>query len=242
LPESLSNTHLKNRLLGAGILVFAAVIVIPLFLGDPKHGAEQESMPVKSTEFESRIQPLPNSDSAQQNASNAIDAEDKGLVLKKLSGPPVSTSDLPKQVDIQPLRLDEEIARADPVAKVAKTTAKTTTTTTAPTPRPAAKKSVAKNASTPKASAPKASAGDLKAGWVVQAGIFSKPENAVAIAGILKNNGYAPNVSNAKASFGNAKRVWIGPFVSKSEAQAISRRLEQQTGNGGYVAAYPFKS
>ena len=211
--------------------MFAAVIVIPLFLGDPKYEAEQETMPVISTEFESRIQPLSDSDSAQQNASNANNTEDKGLVLKKLSSPPVSTSDLPKQMDIQPLRLDEEIARVDPAAKVVKTA------TPATAPKPAAEKSVAK-----KPSAPKANTRDLKAGWVVQAGIFSKAENAVAIAGILKNNGYAPNVSNAKASFGNAKRVWIGPFASKSEAQAISRRLEQQTGNGGYVAAYPFKS
>ncbi len=242
MPESLSNTQLKNRLLGAGILVFAAVIIIPLFLGEPKHAVDPESLPAKSTTFESRIQPLPDNDPSQQNVAGADDAgdsKDEGVVLKKLDKSTTSTSKSAKKVDIQPLRLDKLITGADTAPKVEKQAVAA--------PTPATKKTAVTKASTQKASTAKESVakkgtGDLKSGWVVQAGIFSKPENAVAIAGILKNNGYAPNVSNAKASFGNAKRVWIGPFASKGEAQAISRQLEQQTGNGGYVAAYPFKS
>lgn len=225
------------------MLVFAAVIIIPLFLGEPKQAGEVESLPDKSTKFESRIQPLPGSDPAQQNVAGENDVEGSdggGLVLKKLDSSPISTSNSTTQVDIQPLRLDKLTAKADPAPKVAKQAA------TAPTPATTSgsttKKAVAAKASTAKANTVKESALELNSGWAVQAGIFSKPENAVAIAGILKNNGYAPNVSNAKASFGNAKRVWIGPFASKGEAQAISKRLEQQTGNGGYVAAYPFKS
>ncbi len=156
--------------------------------------SEPATLPGKSDKFQSRIQPFPDSDTAQQNVTSATNAEvsdGEGLVLKKLVDTPTSTSDLPKQVDIQPLRLDKVNASVDSTPKVAKQ----------PTAAPASKNS----------------ASDLKSGWVVQAGIFSKPENAVAIAGILKNNGYAPNVSNAKASFGDAKRVWIGPFASKSE-------------------------
>jgi DedD protein len=239
LSEPLSNTQLKNRLLGAGILVFVAVIVIPLFLGEPKYVVVEEPVPPKSNEFESKIQPLPENVPAPQNvveSGNNETSESAGLVLKKLDNQQAPASDKPEQVVIQPLRLDKLTATA-PAPKASKQ----------PVPKAEAK-AVSRKAPEkskpvrPKTTTAPAQVAKIKSGWAVQAGIFSKPENAQAIAQILKNNGYTPNISDARASFGKAKRVWIGPFAQKSEAQAISKRLEQKTGNGGYVAVYPFKS
>lgn len=242
MSEPLSNIQLKHRLLGAGILVFVAVILIPLFLGDPKYVTEEEVPPPESGKFESKIQPLPGTVPASPSVAESAGSETSaggGLVLKKLDSQRASAPKNSEQVIIQPLRLDTLTPQSEPIAKVAKKS----------TPEPKAKaepKKLVSTKSTPekpktiKKKQPKAK--KIESGWVVQAGIFSKPENASAIAGILKSNGYAPNISDAKASFGKAKRVWIGPFAKKSEAQSVSKRLEQQTGNGGYVAAYPFKS
>jgi DedD protein len=224
LSEPLSNTQLKIRLLGAGILVVFAVILIPLFLGEPKYVTEEVEVP-KSAEFESKIQPLPGSvqktEESMQAQKNDI-TNSGGLVLKKLDNDQPLKSENSKQVTIQPLQLNN------------------VTSTSSSTPE----KTVAKKAvpAKSKPEVPEVVETKIKSGWAVQAGIFSKTENARAIAEILKNNGYAPNISDAKASFGKVKRVWIGPFASKTEAQAVSKRLEQQTGDGGYVATYPFKS
>jgi DedD protein len=239
LSEPLSNTQLKNRLLGAGILVFVAVIMIPLFLGEPKYAAEQEPVPPKSNKFESKIQPLPENVPAPQNVveSDSNEAsESAGLVLKKLDNRQAPASGKSDQVVIQPLRLDK-LNTTDPAPKARKQ----------PAPAPKAKPVVEQAPVKSKPDKPKTvpaptQVAKVKSGWAVQAGIFSKPENAQAIAQILKNNGYMPNISDARASFGKARRVWIGPFAQKSEAQAISKRLEQKTGDGGYVAVYPFKS
>jgi len=242
LSKSLSNTQLKKRLLGAGLLVLLAVILIPLFLGEPKYVEAPDSEEPQSTSFESRIQPLPGNPVTADSeiGSNTDEAEQSGgLVLKKLD----SEDAVGKQsepVVIQPLRLDTVTSGTTKSAKTA--VAK---------PR-VDKPRAAKQATTPparvvkKTAAPKKSTKTaretISSGWAVQAGIFSKSANAKAIAENLKKSGFKPNISDAKASFGKARRVWIGPFASKSEAQAVSRKLEKKIGDGGYVAAYPFKS
>ena len=82
----------------------------------------------------------------------------------------------------------------------------------------------------------------ITSGWAVQVGIFSKKANADAFAATLRGDGYRPKVSDAKNSSGKTnKRVWLGPFATKPEAQTISKKFEKQTGNDGYVAPYPFK-
>jgi len=224
-------------LLGAGILVFVAVVMIPLFLGEPKNVAVQEPVPPKSNEFESKIQPLPENVSAPQDTAgsgNNEASESAGLVLKKLDNQQTPASDKPEQVVIQPLRLDK-LDTANPGPKASKQPVPKAKAVTKQAPA----QSKPEKSKTASAQIPVA---NIKSGWAVQAGIFSKPENAQAIAQVLKNNGYTANISDARASFGKAKRVWIGPFAKKSEAEAISKRLEQKTGDGGYVAAYPFKS
>jgi len=233
LSENLSNTQLKHRLLGAGILVLIAIIVIPLFLGDPNYVAETEPEASKNTAFESRIQPLPDEVKSKQEPDASENAQGGGLVLKKLDSEQPASAEKSKQVVIQPLRLDKSDSKAAAKPEmVNEAVAKAKPQAVAKKATPAKKSS----------SSVKPVAKKVSSGWAVQAGIFSKSVNARAIADILKSNGYAPNISDAKASFGPAKRVWIGPFASKSEAQTVSKRLEQQTGNGGYVAVYPFKS
>jgi DedD protein len=235
LSEPLSNTHLKYRLLGAGILVLLAVILIPLFLGEPKYVTEEVETP-KSAEFESKIQPLPGSvqitEEPMQAQKNDITNSD-GLVLKKLDNDQPVKSENSKQVTIQPLQLNNVTSESS------RATEKSVAKQQAPKSKAVTQKAVPVKS---KPQVPELVETKIKSGWAVQAGIFSKTENARAIAEILKNNGYAPNISDAKASFGKVKRVWIGPFASKTEAQAVSKRLEQQTGEGGYVATYPFKS
>ena len=255
MSDSLSHTQLKKRLLGAGILVLIAAMFVSLFESEPKQSLEQGKTEENSG-FQSRIQPLEMpAETLVEDQLTPLEVDDSGMVLKKLAPlQPVdrevaSTAEQPvKPVDIQPLRRDGS------TAPLPGKTAKTPVAKTPPkkvAPKPASKKVTKKPAKkqvAPKkvASAPKKTSsqkpGSIRSGWAVQAGVFSKPANADSIAKILRSKGHRPQVTNTKTSTGRAKRVWLGPYATKAEARAVSKRLEQQTGNGGYVAPYPFKS
>ncbi len=220
------------------MLVMAAVVLIPLFLGDPKYVEAPESVPLKSTKFESRIQALPGTvQSLQSNEESSTKAapENGGLVLKKLDNQQTTADEKTRQIDIQPLRLDKLGTESNPQPKTVKKVAET--------PAPKAKSVVNKSAPEMTSStAVQPAVQTITSGWAVQTNIFSSSENAKKFSVTLKNNGYKPNISDASVASGKAWRVWVGPFASKSEARAISKRLEQQMGIEGYVRAYPFQS
>ncbi len=235
MSESLSNLQLKKRLLGAAILVMVAAILIPFLLGEPKQ-MEAPAHQVASTEFQSKIQPLNRVPEAQQvpAVTAAQEAADNStLVLKKIGQiQPLdhrTESSAGEAVKIEPLKLNTLNSSNKPATKAVST------------PKPATKVAKKKPAKKPAPVAAKPAA--LKSGWAVQVGIFSQKKNAEAFAKTLRGDGYRPKISDAKTSSGKVnKRVWLGPFASKTEAKSKSKKFEQQTGNDGYVAPYPFKS
>jgi len=232
--------------------VLIAAMFVPFFIGEPKQSQEQAE-PEENTGFQSRIQPLEMpAETLVEDQLMPLEVDDSGQVLKKLAPidrDAVAATEQPANpVDIQPLRRDGSAA---PVPKkavekpVAKAPVKKAPPKKASSPPKQVAKQPAKKQAAPKkvASAPKkTSSKRISSGWAVQAGVFSKPANADSIAKILRSKGHRPQITNTKTSSGRAKRVWLGPYATKSEARAVSKRLEQQTGNGGYVAPYPFKS
>ena len=253
MSETLTNTQLKQRILGAGILVLLAAVLIPMFLGDPKYVAEEGEQKEETAVFESKIQPLPGSAEDGNTLTDAQkgDVESSGgLVLKKLDADaPRKTrkgTAQPKDVVIKPLDMKEAVSGTEPPKQ--QVAAPKPEPAPAPKPKPAAPKKVAQPAPAKKASPTpskqpaQASKSAVTRGWVVQAGVFGKAKNATDLAAVLKSNGYSPRVSDVTGRPGIKKRVWIGPFANKSEAQAVSKKLQQQIGNAGYIAPYPFNS
>ncbi len=246
MAEPLTNTQLKNRLLGAALLVVLAVLLIPLFLGEPKQAPQPLPEPDNINGFQSKIQPLPDPKSIENQAVPPKQQDNEGgLVLKKFD-------QLQQPIEPPPFMQEEPVPA--PVEKV------NAPPKLQPKPEPVVKKppvpekvedveKVAVKKPPPKAVEPQKipekkapTTQQATSGWVVQAGIFSKSENAESIAKVLRSNGHKPKLSEARTSFGTATRVWIGPFKNKAEAQALSKKIEQQTGNGGYVAEFPFRS
>lgn len=243
MSEPLTNTQLKNRLLGAALLVVLAVLLIPLFLGEPKQTRPtRQNIPAgDGSQFQSRIQPLPDPEElAEQKTQDDVSSSNNatGLVLKKFDEVQ-SQSTVAKSIQAAPA-LPTKVVKQTPAKKAAPVPDKKLAT-------PLVEKKVVKVLEkTPAKKKPPEQApvnnSIAATGWVVQAGIFSKKENAESIANVLRSNGHEPRLSEAQTSFGKAMRVWIGPFENKADARALSKKIEQQTGNGGYVAAYPFKS
>ncbi len=224
MDSPVPHPQLKNRIFGAILLVILAVLLIPLFLGEPRNSIDVEQSEEKK-QFQSKIQPLPDSedsvaaevveqvtDSLKVGSSQVTEQEPTGLVLKKID----MSSEVaePKKVgqdttDLTATKLKIEPAKEESSVEELK------------------QEPVIEN--------------KVTEGWALQAGIFSKKENAQSIAKILKDHDFKPNSSVADASFGEAVRVWLGPFRTKEEAQATSTKLESIIGNGGYIAPYPFK-
>ena len=246
MSEPLTNTQLKNRLLGAALLVVLAVLLIPLFLGEPKQAPQPIPKVDDNSGFQSKIQPLPD----VQNKQNSVvqpnqQGNEGGLVLKKFDAlqqpiePPPFMQEEPVPLPAEKVsEAPKAKPKPEPLVNTQPTPNKVETVEKAVVKKPPQKPVEPKTPPQQKAAQPK----QVASGWVVQAGIFSKAENAESIAKVLRSNGHKPNLSEARTSFGKATRVWIGPFKNKADAQALSKKIEQQTGNGGYVAEFPFRS
>ena len=84
MSDSLSNSRLKNRLLGAALLVILAALLIPLLLGEPKQST-QSIATSENSEFESKFQPLPETDALKTDTGIDQNSSDpnSALVLKQ---------------------------------------------------------------------------------------------------------------------------------------------------------------
>lgn len=76
-------------------------------------------------------------------------------------------------------------------------------------------------------------------GWIVQVGVYSKAENAERMRALLSKRGFKPESDAVKTRSKDATRVWIGPFAKRVDAARMRARLEQATGEKGYIVAYP---
>jgi DedD protein len=216
LDSTVPDPQLKNRIFGAILLVILAVLLIPIFLGEPRSNIE---IPQKENKklFQSKIQPLPGSEggvdpstilgSQELDVPKTENTESTGLVLKQLDTSSASeTPDEQQSEDVTTTELTTEKPAKESTQEVAEPTEPI-----------------------------------IEEGWALQAGIFSKKANAESIMKILSRHGFTPNSSQTQVSFGEATRVWMGPLESKQKAQELSSKLESIIGSGGYIAPYPFK-
>ncbi|MBI2383721.1 MAG: SPOR domain-containing protein, partial [Gammaproteobacteria bacterium] len=84
--------------------------------------------------------------------------------------------------------------------------------------------------------APARPAAAADAGWYVQIGSFSKPDNAQAAAARMRALGHAGEVRAMPGRSGAIHRVRIGPYRSRESAEAARRAAEAQGFRGARVA------
>lgn len=74
-------------------------------------------------------------------------------------------------------------------------------------------------------------------GWLVQAGSFSRSENAYELRDRLHSRGFNAFVERAKEGGNALYRVRIGPQLSRTESENVLARLQRETGINGLVLA-----
>jgi DedD protein len=223
--------HLKERLVGAAVLVVIGVLVIPVLLDGPppdepvRVGLE---LPAAGNDRKSHTIRLDvPAERPATPASGSIVRPDQPAAGKNegapkpavsASGPESEEPAAPaaKTEEPKPKPAGTEPERAEPPEQKAEDES------------PAVQRPTAE----PQQPSDPPSAG----GWVVQVGSFSSEENAVRLSGEIGRQGYPVFVSKVTAGDKTMHRVRVGPVADKDEAQALARRLKT-SGHAGRVMA-----
>ena len=217
--------RLKERLIGAAVLVMLAVIFIPMVLDD----SIQDENEITGTNIPERpdigsdagIIPAPASDIKQipPLLSDEVESEIIEDADKKTDEPHTQTQETVAEV---------KSGKADIAVPHDKETQKTAVATekapvTAPVDTPVQPESGQKGLTA----------------WVVQLGSFSSQENADSLSEKLRNAGYPAFVEPVKTGPDTVYRVRVGPELLRSDAQALQNKLDKEFQQKGIVLRYP---
>lgn len=192
---------LKERLVGAVVLVLAAVIFIPVVLDGPDSSAKVTR---------NVALPAPDDDDERRTVRIDLLESDSGLE----TGPAVSEKE-PASIDLT--------ARTEP-ADAAPGNA-----TPAADPAPVAEQSADTPAPAAEPAGDTEETAGIQP-WTVQAGSFSNDANAETLAAGLRALGYPAYVSRFDDGKSVHHRVRIGGFASRDAAQAKADEIRARTG------------
>ncbi|HZD52288.1 MAG TPA: SPOR domain-containing protein [Woeseiaceae bacterium] len=231
---------LKERIIGAVVLVAIAVLVVPVFLDGPeperKMITEAVTLPGQNREpgarktvilQRDRDEPLP--ETAARNgtsvaAANAHEAEPAaGSEPEEARGQADSADgqDTAAAAPKQAPETEPAEARTDDESEAA---AAAEAQTDGEPAAPPGTESTAAESSTGM--------------WAVQLGSFSNKANADRLAANLRKEGYAAFLSRLQTASGELNRVRIGPQKDRESAEAVAARLREE-GFKGQVVPHP---
>jgi DedD protein len=204
------DSALKQRLLGAAVLVALAVILLPMFLGSspPKEVSSIQNLdipPLPERKFETRTLPV---DGAAPAAN-----------------PPAGTSDKVVTVDTGAPRTFEA-PEAKPAEKAAPSAPPDRPEGSKP-PRPAEPVAEAKPAPTPAKPATDAATMSASGRFRVNLGVYIAAGHAEALVAKLKKAGFAAYAEAVDYHGKPAQAVRVGPFADRAAAEAARLRIKQ---------------
>jgi DedD protein len=192
---------LKQRMVGASVLIALAVIVLPMLLGGRPEGETQQTrkieLPAQPPEisFETRRYPI-GEQSPEQPAKKDESTQDEPV--RQLPAPkiPVSKADNPDVVDSTMGKSDIDEQASEPVV-------------TSPAP--------VQLENSPDTGR-----------YVVQVASFGSLDNANTLSVTLRSNGYSVMTDSVKSEVGILHRVRVGPYASEAEANRTVIDLESK--------------
>jgi DedD protein len=194
---------LKQRLVGAGVLIALAVIVLPMLLGGRPEGTMAESqkieLPPQPAELKFETRRFPVGESPQGRTETPVEAQ--------------PTRPLPA-----PGKQVEAPTEAEPAVEVPvqETPAPEAAAPTEPPPLPQ--------------SLPDPPVGAASR-YVVQVASFGSMENANRLSSRLEALGYSVLLDSIRASTGTLHRVRVGPYPDRAAAASAVSRIQEQVGN-----------
>jgi DedD protein len=255
---------LKQRLVGASVLVALAVIFVPMFFTDteptkpswegspippkPKVSADEKYYPLDEDYFAGLEKALP---SAQTQARTPAAAETERAVK------PIVPSQAPPASVEQPKKpaVDRPAQPAEKPKPGSKTESKTAPKTEqGPAPDKSAKPPVLAMAEPQKpamgGAAPSLSPAQPKSApetpervgvtaWAIQLGSFTSEENAKLLETKLRERGYHAFLDRIYVKDAKVYRVRVGPELQEAKIKELQARLEREINLKGIVVRYP---
>ena len=194
---------LKERIIGAVVIVLFVVLVVPVFLdGRSSHD-----------EIVTERVPLPGqSEQKSQTIVLARDREDP--VPAVANSTPVTVTPEPKT----------EVVAEQPKPAPVKTEPRKEPATE-PEPQPEPKQAPATNEAPQRVASGSVAAVSTTGMWAVQIGAFSDQQKAERLAADLRKQGFAAFQSPVATDGGQMVRVRVGPQKDRQSAEAMAERL-----------------
>ncbi len=209
---------LKQRLVGASVLIALAVVVLPMLLSG-QQGNPQESrridLPPKPSEVEFETRRFPIGDQ-QQDAPSVLPPAEQSAVVEPVA--PDTSAEEP---------LTDRPVTSEPQTAVLTTDGEELADQPAQQPPPSEEPLSADTNVTDVASAPIQPAAP-SGRYLVQVGSYSSVANANRLAGRLRDNRLPVLMDVVETQAGRLHRVRVGPYSSREDAEAALARLNAQ--------------
>ncbi len=202
---------MKQRLIGAAVLVALAVIFLPMLIGGPEPAPGTTSVPLGVPERDSRSFETRDLTLAPPAAPAPVPVPGDGVVDDgSESYPMVDTTGAPARVDA---------VSGEAVGSTAATTAPAQAPVAAPVaiPAPAPAPAPAPSAAPPPQTPPPAAATGR---WAVNLGSYANLENAAALVTQLRQQRLPAYGESLTLDGKPAQRVRVGPYAQRSEAES----------------------
>ena len=213
---------LKQRLVGASVLIALAVIVLPMLLGGRQDGNSTEprkiELPQQPPElsFETRRYPIGETAEDSQRQEPAVDDGQP----TQLPAPRIpATTDLSTVQEDSGKTTDPTISGVDAPDGVAGGEESEGGDTTVPSADQHAVESL------PAAGTEPDSATTSPGRYIVQVASFGGLDNANRLSARLKESGYTVMTDSVKSEVGTLHRVRVGPFSTETEAREVVNAL-----------------
>ena len=204
---------LKERLVGAAVILILAVIFIPMLLDD----TEDQEIVITET----NIPPKPENMPLPPSVDERIIPADSNFSSRII---PVQEEPAVEEVEEPVVQKTEE---AVPPAEKKETTS----------PKPAQTAGQKSAAAAGKNDEPATNVG--VSAWVVQLGSFSSEKNAQELNQKLKQAGFRSFVEPLRQNNTTSYRVRVGPELRRSDAQTIKEKLKSTMQIEGIIVHYP---
>lgn len=215
---------LKERIVGATVLVVIAVLVVPVFLDGP----------VDEPEFVTEAVTLPGQGEPNSKRQTIVLERDREEPVPAAGGTGRETREpatvaRPEPVKEEPVPTARQQSTPDSTPQPPQQS----TQQLSPEPPPEQKVTAA-TSDAAKPAATKSATGM----WAVQLGSFSDQANAERLAAELRKEGYAAFLSRVQTSAEVLHRVRVGPQQNRQSAEQVAARLGSD-GHKGQVVPHP---
>jgi len=217
---------LKQRLVGASVLIALAVIVLPMLLGGKPEGAVQQSQKIElpprpeELNFETRRFPLGNNPGAGET-----DTSDSSPTISRLPAPSATMTQPIPQVEQQ--SQTPGAAAAEPTGD---NTESPGVAAGAAPDQPDLESADSSPVAEPAVVAPSVvnnSAAPSGGRYLVQVASLGSDDNARRLMSRLQQKGFSVLLDTVSTDVGRLNRVRVGPFQQESEANSAVSRIRR---------------